>query len=123
MASGNATHSRYGVAGPFPHERLVAYQVGLQLSGWVQGISSRIPRGRSHLRDQLTRASDSVVLNIAEAADIPGKVRLNHFRIAKRSTAECHAAIQLLEIAGLKGSQEGVELAHRLNALLGGLLR
>ena len=112
-----------GHADIFPHERLVAYQVGLELSRWVQAISARIPRGRSHLRDQLTRASDSVVLNIAEAADIPGKVRLNHFRIAKRSTAECHAAIQLLEIAGLQGSQDGVALTHRLGRLLGGLLR
>ena len=63
------------------------------------------------------------MLNIAEGADLPGKVRLNHFRIAKRSTAECPAAIQLLEIAGLQGTQRGIDLTHRPARLLGGLLK
>ena len=101
----------------------MAYQVGLELSRWAQGVSPEIPRGRGHLRDQLTRASDSAVLNIAEGADLPGKVRLNHFRIAKRSVAQCHAAIALLEIAGLRRTREGIKLTHRLSCLLAGLLR
>jgi four helix bundle protein len=32
------------------------------------GLSETLPRGRSHLADQLTRASTSIVLNLAEGA-------------------------------------------------------
>ena len=54
------------------HDRLDCYQVALEFSAWVERISPRIPRGRAHLRDQLVRASDSIVLNIAEGAAVPG---------------------------------------------------
>jgi four helix bundle protein len=56
---------------PFDHERLDVYQVALDFLTLADEVSEHLPRGRSHLADQLTRASTSIVLNIAEGS---GKV-------------------------------------------------
>ena len=119
-----ASHGRTrGNSGFFWHERLDVYRAALELSGWVHRISPHIPRGRANLRDNLVRSSDSVVLNIAEGAAVPGKVGRNHYRVALRESAECHACFQLLEIAGLKGAPEAIELTHRIRSMLAGLTR
>ena len=51
----------------FDHERLDVYQLALDFMVRANGIVERLPRGRGHLADQLSRAT-SVVLNIAEGA-------------------------------------------------------
>ena len=50
----------------FMHEGLDCYKVAVQLSRWA--ASQVFPAHRKHLRDQLVRAADSIVLNIAEGA-------------------------------------------------------
>jgi hypothetical protein len=50
------------------HEGLDVYQLALDFLVFANGIIERLPRGRSHLADQFTRASLSIVLNIAEGA-------------------------------------------------------
>ena len=50
------------------HERLDVYLVALDLMVFANDVIERLPRGRGHLADQLTRASTSVVLNLAEGA-------------------------------------------------------
>jgi len=109
--------------GYFWHDRLDCFHVSLEFSAWVQHISPRIPRGRAHLRDQLVRASDSILLNICEGAAVPGKVGTNHYRHALRSTAECNGATRLLEIARVRGAVDGRRLTERLRAMLAGLAR
>jgi hypothetical protein len=47
------------------HERLDVYQLSLDFTAFGNGVIEGLPRGRSHLADQLTRASLSIVLNIA----------------------------------------------------------
>ncbi len=54
----------------FSHERLEVYQYALQLARWVQGLGPKFPRGRAPLRDQITRATEGVVLNLREAAPL-----------------------------------------------------
>jgi four helix bundle protein len=58
------------VAGPavasFGVERLDAYRVALEFQGLIPQLLPR--KGQTHLRDQLERASASVVLNLAEGA-------------------------------------------------------
>jgi four helix bundle protein len=49
------------------HERLDVYQLALDFLVFANGVIEALPRGRSHLADQLTRASTSIVLNVAEA--------------------------------------------------------
>lgn len=50
------------------HERLDVYGLALDFVVFANGVIEGLPRGRSHLADQFTRASMSVVLNIAEGA-------------------------------------------------------
>ena len=49
------------------HERLDVYHLALDFLVFANGVIETLPRGRGHLADQFTRASMSVVLNIAEA--------------------------------------------------------
>ena len=53
------------VAVPFDHERLDVHQLALDLLVLVNDTIEHLPRGRSHLADQLGRAATSIVLNIA----------------------------------------------------------
>ena len=53
---------------PFDHERLDVYQLALEFFDLADEIIENLPRGRGHLADQLTRASLSIVNNIAEGA-------------------------------------------------------
>ena len=53
---------------PFDHERLDVYQVALDFLTLADDVCEKLPRGRGHLADQLTRASTSIVLNIAEGS-------------------------------------------------------
>jgi four helix bundle protein len=53
---------------PFDHERLEVYQVALEFFDLADEVVEHLPRGRGHLADQLTRASLSIVNNIAEGA-------------------------------------------------------
>ena len=53
------------------HERLDVYHLALDFLVFANGVVEGLPRGRSHLADQFTRASTSIVLNLAEVA--PGK--------------------------------------------------
>ena len=63
--------------------------------------SQAIPAARNHLRDQLVRAADSVVLNIAEGAGHePGESRRHPFRIAAASAAEVSAVLDLVSLPG-----------------------
>ena len=50
------------------HERLDVYHLALDFVVFANGVIEGLPRGRSHLADQFTRASTSVVLNLAEGA-------------------------------------------------------
>ena len=53
----------------FPHHRLDAYRVALELVAAADRVAAAIPRGRRELADQLKRASTSTVLLIAEGAN------------------------------------------------------
>ena len=48
------------------HERLGVYVVALDFPVLANEVIARLPRGRGHLADLLTRASTSFVLNLTE---------------------------------------------------------
>jgi four helix bundle protein len=50
------------------HERLDVYDLALEFLVLANGMIEGLPRGRSHLADQFTRALLSIVLNLAEGA-------------------------------------------------------
>jgi four helix bundle protein len=80
----------------FDHERLKAYQAAVRFCGWVTPQLENIP-ARYAARDQLDRASTSIVLNLAEGN---GKRsysdRCRFFDIARGSALECAAALDVL---------------------------
>jgi four helix bundle protein len=89
--------------GPAPHldcERLDCYRVAVEF----QTIAARLVPNRrvGALRDQLDRASVSIVLNIAEGAGRRlSRDKANYFTIARGSATECAAVLDLLLARGL----------------------
>ncbi len=102
----------------FDHENLDVYRLALEVAKACSAL--RIPTERAHLRDQLQRAADSVVLSIAEGRARGGDAGRNHFRIAAGSAAETCAALDL--IGSPEAAAEQPKL-RRVGAMLRGLAR
>jgi four helix bundle protein len=92
--------------------RLDAYRVAVEFYRLLRTAT----RGRrGHVVEQLWRAAESVVLNVAEAYPATGADRARRFRIAGNEAAECHAALDLLEIRGDLGAAALPELRALLD--------
>jgi four helix bundle protein len=103
----------------FTHEQLDCYKLAVSIARWA--ARQVFPVHRKHLRDQLVRAADSVVLNLAEGAGKgPGDSRRNHYRIALGSAAEVAAVIDVTDFAD--GAERLAEL-RRVGAMLAVLAR
>jgi len=85
----------------FDFEKLDCYQVALEFNA----LSGRlVPRGHRELRDQLTRARLSIVLNCAESAGRTAPADKAHFiAIARGSAMECAAIVDVLLSSGIAG--------------------
>jgi four helix bundle protein len=88
------------------HERLDAYRIAVELDGAVVAITHRAGRGHAWLADQATRASASVVLNLAEALGREGADRARALRIARGSALELDAALTLMLQRGACRAEE-----------------
>jgi four helix bundle protein len=75
------------------HEKLDVYHLALDFLVLANGIIEALPRGRSHLADQFTRASTSVVLNIAEGAGKLSKPDKRRYYMTARGSATESAAL------------------------------
>ena len=91
------------------HERLDVYELALEFLVQANGIIEGMPRGRSHLADQFTRASLSIVLNLAEGAGKHGRLDKRRYYLTARGSATESAALldvclrlRLLDDAGHK---------------------
>ena len=79
----------------FQCERLDVYHIAVKFHRSL--VPLRQVRGAADLRDQLLRACESIVLNIAEGAGRFGSVDKRRFyRIASGSAMECAGALELL---------------------------
>ena len=80
----------------FDHERLKVYQEALRFIVWASPLIDDLPAKLS-ARDQLDRASTSIALNLAEGngkRSYPDRCR--YFDIARGSTVECAACLDVL---------------------------
>lgn len=106
----------------FEHERLDVYKTAIQLLAISDQVIDALPRGRSHLGDQLGRASSSIVLNIAEGAgEFAAAEKARFYRIARRSATECAAIFDVcgaLRIADPASLAAGRDLLLRIVAML-----
>jgi four helix bundle protein len=84
-----------------------------------------LPLKRAELSDQLDRASLSIALNIAEGAGrSTPRDQARHYAIARGSSFECLAVLDLLELeAAPPSSREARVVLLRLMAVLTALVR
>jgi four helix bundle protein len=75
------------------HERLDVYLLALDFLVFANGVIETLPRGRGHLADQFTRASMSVVLNIAEGAGKTSRPDKRRYYLTARGSATESAAL------------------------------
>ena len=85
--------------GRIRHKFTIYPHTNLSALGWSIQISSKV--APSALRDQIFRAADSVVLNIAEGAGRHTRAdKRRHYSYALGSAMECGAALALLHARG-----------------------
>jgi four helix bundle protein len=75
------------------HEKLDVYHLALDFLVLANGIIEALPRGRSHLADQFTRASTSILLNIAEGAGKLSKPDKRRYYMTARGSSTESAAL------------------------------
>jgi len=91
----------------FDHEKLDVYQVALEFVRFASTLCERLDGRGRHARDQLIRASLSLPLNIAEGNGKRSRPdRKRFFEIARGSTFECAAVLDVLKITGATGGDE-----------------
>jgi four helix bundle protein len=84
---------------PYLHDRLDAYRAALEAYRAIKSIRAHLPRGLGPLGDQLSRAGQSVCLNLAEGSAARSRdVKRRHWDIALGSAGECAAALDLVEV-------------------------
>lgn len=104
----------------FAHEKLNVYKTSLDFARFVVARYSRMDGMHRNLRDQVMRASQSVVLNIAEGNGKWSKAdRASFFQMARGSALECAAAVDLLEITGGLTADEVQEAKATLGNTVG----
>jgi four helix bundle protein len=109
----------------FDHEKLRAYQEALRFMAWVEPLFEKLP-AKLAARDQLDRASTSIVLNIAEGngkRSHPDRCRF--FDIARGSALECAACLDVLVIKqrlAQAEANEGKLILLAIVSLLAGLI-
>jgi len=103
----------------FAHEALDCYKLAVGISRWA--ARQVFPPHRKHLRDQLVRSADAVVLNLAEGSGKgAGDSRRNHYRIALGSAAEVVAIIDITDFADADERRSEV---RRVGAMLAAMSR
>ena len=108
--------------GVFHHSRLEVYRLAVRFAGEVDPILRRVPRWRAPVRDQLLRATCSILANIAEGTgEHSPRDKARFYRIARRSAAECAALLDLLFVSEVAAPGE-VHAAHQLLARIAALL-
>ncbi len=110
----------------FDHEKLIAYQRGIQFIAWSSPLLEKLPR-KLAAADQLDRASTSIPLNLAEGnAKHTAPDRCRYFDTARGSALECAACLDVLVAKGqctVEEIQKGKELLVEAVSLTIGLVR
>ena len=109
----------------FDHEKLRAYQEALGFSAWAGPILEVLPP-RLSVRDQLDRASTSIVLNLAEGNGKRGRRdRCRYLDTARGSTVECAACLDVLvarKKLPVEQAEEGKAILLAVVSMISGLI-
>jgi four helix bundle protein len=106
----------------FDHEKLNVYTASLDFVRFVHYLVNEIEAQHRNAKDQLTRASQSIPLNIAEGnAKVPGRDRTRFWEIARGSAMESAAALDILVVCGACEADRtlaGKDLLFRIVSML-----
>ena len=80
-------------------QRLDVYQRAIEFLALVYDVVDELPRGHADRADQLTRAAESVVRNIAEGAGRWSEAdSAKHYKIARGEAMECAASLDVMRL-------------------------
>jgi len=103
-------------------QRLHVYQRAIEFLGLVYDVVDQLPKGHAERSDQLVRAAESVVRNIAEGAGRWSEAdSAKHYKIARGEAMECAASLDVLKLKRLVTSQDyerGISLLEGVVAML-----
>lgn len=106
----------------FDHEKLDVYQVSLEFVAWAFELSQELTGLHRHARDQLLRASQSILLNIAEGNGKRSPAeRRRFFEFARGSAQESAATIDVLiacHVVTQEEAREGKQMLLRIVSML-----
>ena len=109
----------------FDHEKLRAYREALRFVAWAGPVIEEVP-AKLAARDQLDRASTSIVLNIAEGNGKRSSLdRCRYLDIARGSGLECAACLDVLVARSKIASGrviEGKEILVGVVSMVAGLI-
>jgi four helix bundle protein len=106
----------------FPHDKLMAYRLAVEVATEVKPVADAIPRGYRTLADQMLRASMSTVLLIAEGANRRGAGEKRHrYSLARGECGELAAALELAGAWGL-GDDDTLAAIRSKAARVGAML-
>lgn len=111
----------------FDHERLDVYQRAIEFVVIADKVTEELPYGRGKLADQLSRASISIPLNIAEGAGLFIKREKQHsYRIARGSAMECAAIFDVcrqLKLIQKEKCEQAKEILLRIVSMITKLIQ
>ena len=110
----------------FDHEKLHVYQKSLKFVVWLNDILEKVKK-KYAVRDQLDRASTSIILNIAEGnGKFTSKDRCKYFDISRGSALECAAGLDILIAKNILSFEEikpGKIMLKEIVSMLVGLIK
>jgi len=110
----------------FDHEKLKVYQLALRFNEFAHKICSKL-NYRLDIRSQLDRASNSIVLNIAEGnGKYSKKDRCRFFDISVGSSFESAGCLDILNVRKLISIDElneGKQMLKEIVSMLIGLIK
>jgi four helix bundle protein len=103
-------------------QRLEVYQRAIEFLSLVGDIVDDVPKGHAERSDQLARAAESVVRNIAEGAGRWSSADSGkHYKIARGEAMECAACLDVMRIRRVISGQrydDGIRLLESVVGML-----
>ena len=101
------------------HKNLEVYRLILEFIKLAAVVIKHVPRGQSHLTDQLRRASTSMAFNTAEGAgEFAKKEKARFYRMALRSATESSSIIDVICGFGFIGAELYDQADHMLDRII-----
>lgn len=110
--------------GSFPHEKLDAYRVALEIVALANKVAEQIPRGHRNIADHLLRAAQNTVLLLAEGANRRGSaLKRQRFVESRGECGEVAAAADVLLTSNVGTPSDAKDLKHRASRVSAMLTR